>query len=309
MVKKLISLSFIKKSILLLVFLPALWACEDIIDLKTEKGPPLLVVDGWITNQPGPQEIRLTTSSAYFDNTPAPPVLGAEVRVEDDLGNIYRFNDENSKGVYRWEPSQPDSALGAIGRSYTLFISHGGDEYTAENQIKRVPPIDSLVFTHESWPFQPEEGPKDGFIAEFFARDFEGPGDCYWIKPLRDGKLFKNNPVFISIAYDAAYSKESAIDGLIFIQPLRQSLTLGVLLEDNELVGVELHSINEEAFDFLRQIRTESSNGGLFAVPSSNIPTNIKGANGKKALGFFGASAVSKMEQRVDATKARPKVR
>lgn len=288
--------------------LPWLSGCEDVIDLTPESGPPSLVVDGWITNVPGAQQIRLTKSAPYFDNSPARPALQAQVWVEDDLGAVYEFVDGASNGLYRWEPAAEDSAMGAVGRSYRLFIDFEGERYTADNEIKRVPVIDSLIFTHESWPVEPQQGPKDGFIAEFFARDFEGVGDCYWIKPLRDGAYYKSNPTNISIAYDAAFSKESSTDGLIFIQPLRQSLTIGELFSDQDLVGVELLSINEAAFNFLARVRTESSNGGLFAVPFANIPSNVKSASGKRVLGFFGASAVNRLEQRVDANTARPRV-
>lgn len=287
----------------------SLWGCEDVIDLETEAGPPSLVVDGWITNQPGSQEIRLTKSAAYFDNSPAKPALDAVVWVEDDLGAVYSFEDASSNGRYKWQPARPDSALGAIGRSYKLFIDFEGERYTAENEIKRVPTIDSLVFTHETWPVEPENGPKNGFIAEFFARDFAGVGDCYWIKPLRDGVYYKSNPVNISLAYDASFSKESSTDGLIFIQPIRQTLTIGELFNDKDQVGVELLSINEDAFNFLSRVKTESSNGGLFSVPFANIPSNVKNANGKRVLGFFGASAVNRLERAVDANTARPRVK
>jgi hypothetical protein len=294
-------------TIFLFLAVITLSSCEDVIDLETETGPPLLVVDGWITNEPGAQEIRLTQTAPYFDNSPAPAVQEAEVWVEDDLGATYHFENTGSAGKYRWQPVNTDSAMGAIGRSYTLHIEFEGDHYTAQNEIKRVPEIDSLVFTHETWPFEPENGPKNGFIAEFYARDFEGIGDCYWIKPLRDGKPYKNQPSNISIAYDAAFSAESSTDGLIFIQPIRTSITIGELFEDQDLVGVELLSVNEAAYNFLARIRTEASNGGLFAVPFANLPTNIQSPAGKKALGFFGASAINRLEQRVDAQTARPK--
>ncbi len=283
-----------------------LTGCEDVIDLKTATGPESLVVDGWITNQPGAQKIRLTRSTSYFNNSPAPAALEAEVRVADDLGNTYHFLDAEGKGDYRWIPANPDSVMGSVGRKYTLHIQYDGEVYTAENEMRRVPEIDSLVYTAETLPFKPDKGPKSGYIAEFYARDFPGTGDCYWIKPLRDGALYKSNPVYISIAYDAAYGAESATDGLIFIQPLRQSLTIGELFEDGDRVGVELLSITPETFHFLKQIRTEASNGGLLAVPSSNIPTNLKHAGGKRALGFFGVSAVSRLEGTVDAQTARP---
>lgn len=296
-------------SLLVLATLFVATACEDVIDLNTETGPSQLVVDGWITNQPGTQTIRLAQSAAYFNNQPARPVVQAEVTVTDDQGNTYVFKDERNQGVYQWVPKNEAVALGQIGRNYTLRIVHEGETYVASNSIRRVPTIDSLVYEEENFPFTPPEGPREGYVAEFFARDFSGIGDTYWIKPLRGGKLFRNEPSQISIAFDGAFSPGVASDGLVFIWPLRQSITANRLLSVGDTVGVELHSITPETYYFLLQVRQESSNGGIFAVPPANIPTNIRNLNpaGKQALGYFGASAVSKAETIIDPAKARPK--
>ena len=97
-------------------------------------------------------------------------------------------------------------------------------------------------------------------------------------------------------------------DGLIFILPLRQALTSDSLYSAGASVGAELHSITNEAFEFLKQIREQAANGGLFAVPIQNIKSNVVNTNpsGPKALGFFGASAVTRMETVIDPAKARP---
>ena len=97
----------------------SLSSCEDVIDLETETGPAQLVVDGWITNEAGPQVIRLSWSSAYFDNSAPKPVLGAEVIVTDDLGKKYAFTDSTNQGQYTWEGASKDT-LGRIGRTYKL---------------------------------------------------------------------------------------------------------------------------------------------------------------------------------------------
>lgn len=286
-----------------------LTSCEDAIDIKTETGPTELVVDGWITNQPGPQTVKLTLSGAYFDNSPAKPALGAEVTVTDDLGTIYTFTDEKGKGMYQWMPKSDSVALGRVGCEYALQIKYGGEEYTATNEIKRVPKIDSLTYEQESFPINPPKGPKDGYLTQFYARDFTGVGDTYWIKPLKNGKLYGTDPGDISLAFDASFGAGSPSDGLVFIQPLRQSINVNKLFSAGDSVGVELHSIALESYYFLFQVRQETTNGGIFAVPPANIPTNIsnKNPNGKKALGFFGASAVSRAETVIDPKKAKPK--
>ncbi len=286
-----------------------LTSCEDAIDIETETGPTQLVVDGWITNKPGPQTVKLTLSAAYFDNSRAKPALGAEVMITDEQGAIYKFTDEKGKGVYRWTPKSDTLALGRVGGKYALQIKYGGEEYTATNEIKRVPKIDSLVYEEESFPINPPEGPKDGYLAQFYARDFVGLGDTYWIKPLKSGKLYGTDPNDISLAFDASFSPGSPSDGLVFIQPLRQSINVNKLFSAGDTVGVELHSISIESYYFLFQVRQETTNGGIFAVPPANIPTNIsnKNTNGKKALGFFGASAVSRAETVIDPKKAKVK--
>ena len=284
-------------------------SCEDVIDLKTETGPTQLVVDGWITNQPGIQTITLTWSSAYFDKNPMKPVLGAKVTVTDNAGKVYEFTDANGTGKYTWGKLNTDT-LGHIGGKYSLRIEHEQEVYTSKNEIKRVPKIDSLVYTNETLPIKPDDGDgqKTGYIAEFYARDFIGTGDTYWIKEVLNGKTNVDKAAKISIAYDAAFGAGAPSDGLIFIQPLRRSITYDSLYQAGSHVGVELHSITNEAFYFLQQIVEQSANGGLFATPIANIKSNVVNAdpNGRKALGYFGASAVSRMETIIDPKKARP---
>ena len=293
-------------SLTFLIFI-SLTSCEDVIDLKTATGPTQLVVDGWITNQPGAQTIRLTWSAAYFDNSPAKPVLGAAVTVTDDKGKLYEFKDLAGNGQYIWGNTLNDT-LGHIGRTYTLKVVNGANTYKAVNEIKRVPAIDSIVYQHETYPFTPDKGPKKGYIASFYARDFVGAGDTYWIKPVVNGKAVVNNAVWISIAYDASFSAGAPSDGLIFIQPIRQSITTDSLYSAGASVGAELHSITNEAFEFLKQVQTQAANGGLFAVPIQNVKSNVVNTNpaGEKPLGYFGASAVSRKETIIDPEKARP---
>ena len=280
--------------------------CEDVIDLKSATGPTQLVVDGWITNQPGPQTIRLTWSAAYFNNDAAKPVLGAEVTVTDDKGKVYTFKDAANDGKYIW--GSVKDTLGHIGRTYTLKVKSQADIYTAVNEIKRVPTVDSIVYQKETLPIKPDKGPKQGYVVSFYARDFVGAGDTYWIKPVIRGKAVVDKPTSISIAYDAAFSAGAPSDGLIFILPIRQSITTDSLYSAGASVGVELHSITNEAFEFLKQVNEQAANGGLFAVPIQNVRSNVVNTNpsGTKALGYFGASAVSRLETVIDPAKARP---
>lgn len=300
--------TFLTYTTLAFLTVTTLSSCEDVVDLDVKSGAPQLVVDGWVTNQQTSQSIRLTESAGYFDNSPAKPVLNATVTVSDDKGGVFSFVDLKKDGNYVWKPTSASDTIGRVGRTYTLRIKMGTEEYTAVSKLNRVPKIDSVTYFFDKLPIAPpDDAPQEGYTAEFFARDPTGAGDCYWIKSYKNGKYF-NKTTEITIAYDAAFSPGANSDGLRFILPIRRAIS-PEFYKEKDTVKVELYSIPLEGYYFLNQVRTESSNQGLFATAPSNIYSNIKNTNptGRKALGFFGAAAVSTFTEVIDAKKARPK--
>lgn len=202
-----------------------LTSCEDVVDLDVKAGAPQLVVDGWVTNQQTSQSIRLTESAGYFDNSPAKPVLGATVTVSDDKGRVFSFVDLKKDGNYVWKPVAISDTIGRVGRTYTLRIRIGTEEYTAVSKLNRVPKIDSVTYFFDKLPIAPaDDAPQEGYTAEFFARDPMGAGDCYWIKSYKNGKYF-NKTTEVTIAYDAAFSPGANSDGLRFILPIRRAIS------------------------------------------------------------------------------------
>ncbi len=296
-----------KKILFLPLLVLALTGCQDVINLETETGPSQLVVDGWVTNQTGPQTIRLTQSAAYFDNSPAKPVLGATVTVTDEANVVYAFKDLKNTGEYVWTPPAPYTPLGHVSGTYRLAVKTGTEEYVATTQIRPVPRIDSVNYFFEKPPVAPQDGPKEGYTAEFYARDLVGKDDTYWIKTFKNSKYF-NRASDISLAYDAGFSPGGNIDGIIFILPIRRSIN-NELWAAGDTLKVQLHSVPVEAYYFLQAVNQESGNQGIFATPPTNIPTNVRNrdANGRKALGFFGGSSVSAFQTVIDPKKARPK--
>ncbi len=293
--------------ILGLLFLAYLSACEDVIDINLDEGTPQLSVDAWLTDQAAPQVIKLRKTRAYFDNNAAPLVLGASVVVEDSEGNVFNFTDTNNDGDYVWTPPSPAEGLGVMGRDYSLTISYEGETYRATSAVRRTPRIDSLVYE-----FREERlGNPAGYYASIYARDLPGLGDCYWIRTFKNGR-FLNRGQDINLAYDAGFSPGGAIDGLYFITPIREGIN--AFIDDGNngflppyLVGdhirVEIYSITEDAYFFFQEIRTQLTNGGLFAVPLTNVRTNLINQNPnstKKAVGYFGVSAVVEIETTIE---------
>ncbi len=270
----------------------ALYSCETVIDAKLDTGPIQLSVEATLTNQPGPQQIRLTKTAAYFDNSTPPAATGATVNVADNMGKQFAFTDPDNDGVYVWQSAaaRPDT-LGRVGRTYSLSITYQGDSYRASSRLNRVPPVDSLIFRKRK--LNPVSN-TEGYQAEFYARDIAGAADFYRVKFYRNG-VFQNKPGDIITSQDGSFRGSADTDGLMFIRPIRQSANPDSLYTLNDVVRIDVTSITPEAFNFWQELRTQITNGGLFATPPANVPTNIRNMNpnGRQPAGFFITSAVS----------------
>ena len=283
--KALLIFSFIVVSVL------GLNSCTTVIDAKLDTGPTELSVDGTITDQPGSQTIRLTQTAAYFNNSQPSAATSATVIVSDNTGKTYSFSDPDNDGYYVWQPTGKDT-LGRIGRTYQLNITYQGETYKASSKMNKVPPIDSIVFVKRKLnPLSKNEG----YRAEFYAVDIPNEVDNYRVKFFRNGE-YQNKPRNIITTQDGGFggSNNGVTDGLMFIAPIRRSINPDSLYALNDVVRVELGSLPAEALTFWQQLRTQITNGGLFATPPTNVPTNILNTNpnGRKATGFFIASAV-----------------
>ena len=83
------------KNIIVLLLLTLIMGCVEDFDLKLNNSEPRLVVEGLITNKPGPYYVRLTKSKTNNITSPeesrdenVDPVTDAQVIVRDDLNNV-----------------------------------------------------------------------------------------------------------------------------------------------------------------------------------------------------------------------------
>ncbi len=295
-----------------LLFVSVLFpACQDVIDLDLEEGKSQFVIDAWINNKPEAQVIKLRYTSTYFNSTPSPKATGAEVVVTSSTGETYTFTDENNDGDYTWTPATGES-FGGIGEDYLLSVVLEGKEYTAVSTMNRVMPIDTITYEDR----EEEQGDPAGIYAEFFATDFVGTGDSYWIKAFKNDQ-YLNKPSELNTAYDAGFTPGGNIDGLVFITPIRTGINRvpdsgDDAVDDSDQppykvgdkITVEIHSLTDEAFFFLEQALIQMTLGDqtIFASPVVNVPTNIISPSGEdnEAVGFFCVSAVSRKERMVE---------
>ncbi|HAS46781.1 MAG TPA: hypothetical protein DCS93_40225 [Microscillaceae bacterium] len=298
------------KKLLYILLVVVGFACESTINPTLENAEKILVIDAWVNQKMERQEIRITRSQSYFDNTQPTKVAGAIVTVEDlNNGAIYTF--QEGTDAYFWEPN--GTPFGETGHQYRLTVTTNGETFEAQSTLGRHVAIDTIMFHHEEKNLLVREA---HYEAEFFATDPTGLGDAYWIKTWKNDQ-YLGKPGEINIAVDGGFTASQAVDGQVFIQPIRRDLINPldkVPDKQNEFlppylpgdkVYVEIHTIDQQAFDFLWAVYYHTNHPGglteLFTIPLANAPTNIKNTQGgtTKVAGFFNVAAVSTKAQQL----------
>ncbi len=112
---------------LLLAFCSLFLCCIQHIELPVREGQKRLIVEGFITNAPGPYTIRLTRSARYESALNLTGVIENErdaiITIRDRSGGITELK-ELGNGYYQ----TPISFQGEVGQTYSLnvFTSDGG---------------------------------------------------------------------------------------------------------------------------------------------------------------------------------------
>ncbi len=276
-------------------------SCEDPIDVDSGFETSQLVVDAWVNNNVDEtQIISLSLSQDYFDNRLPDVITDANVSISTATESYAFLHTEGGK--YSWTPDL-GSRIGEINETFTLTVNYEGETYTSTTRIDSVPEIDSIRFELEENMF----GTREGLFAQVYARDLPGIGNTYWIKSYRNDTLL-NKPQELNIAFDSTFDPGTNNDGNTFIRPIR--FAVNALDDDSRprnlrpgnKVGCEIHSISNEAFNFLKIVQEQTTNGdnAIFSLPIANSRGNIFDSSGKRVLGVFNVAAISRLERTVE---------
>jgi hypothetical protein len=257
-------------------------ACEDSIDLDLGVPVDQIVIDAVINQTSDTQFIKITKSIAYLDNGTYKGYEMDTVGVLDTSNYVFHQFTYKGNGVYYFVPTSPD--VFKFGSTYQLIAKDGADTYFSQSTLNSPTSIDSFTYSYkERGSFG---GPEGNYIT-LWAKDKIGKGDFYWFKLFRNDSL-QAKAGEILIAQDNSTTADGRGDGGLFIVPIRDNFTSRPF-KPGETARVEILSITPEMYYYLNLISTQLNNSGLFAVPPSNIPSNIVCINDqkKKVLGFF----------------------
>src|SRR5579872_780990 len=116
---------FLRKCIALFCCFAMICGCTKVIPLDLRTAAPVTVIEGNITDGPGPSTVRITQTKAFYDDNSFTGVDGAAVTIRDGSGSSFVLTDEGG-GVYATFGIQ-----GVSGRTYFLNVAMGKDTFTA----------------------------------------------------------------------------------------------------------------------------------------------------------------------------------
>jgi hypothetical protein len=244
-------------------------SCKKIVTLNLNTAPAEIVIEGEVTNLPGPYTVTISQTVGFYADNTFPPVSGASVTISDSTLGITDSLRETTPGtgIYSTQLLQ-----GVPGHTYTLSVTSQQQNYTATSTMPMPVTLDSINFSQLS-----------GFgnnqidaIANF--QDPAGVANYYQFVEFVNGtQITKDIFVFDDRLSDGKYINETLYNDTSY------------LFQGDE-VKVNMYCIDENVYNYFYQLLQSGGTGAFNTTASPANPTsNI--SNG--SLGYFSAHTVS----------------
>jgi hypothetical protein len=313
-VLRLLSIKKISAWLLLLVTA----GCITPYEPEFKEQPANLVVQGFVSNEPGPYIIQLVRPANYSFSGYNISINNAKVTISDGQGRVETLFSRGS-GQY-----QTQSLRGEVGQTYQLHIEVNGKKYRSRPEtIRPVSKIDR-VYDKTFRGIDPLTN-KDvlgGWRVYIDSKDPAEQGNYYrwsW-KHYRQSVFcgsakdrFGNpqyglfcctscwdivrcsGPGCISVGSDALINGKSIAGKLVAEVP--------VGCPDRYYLEIEQHSLSRDAYLYWSTVnRMLQNTGGVFDAAPSAIPGNLTSLTDQdeEVMGFFGAYGIERVGYFVD---------
>ncbi len=331
-IKKLYNMKFFLKQLLnYSIFLMLIFyanSCQIPFEAEIEGKIGLISIDGSIVKGDSLQTITISSSTSLyipeFD-----PVIGCAVSIIDELGNEFLFP-ETEDGTYT--RAIPDEFL-VYDRMYRLKITTpDGDQYESDYEtIRQGAPVDSIYYERDNMYVASED--EELYFVQFYL-DLKGSesDSRYYRWGLTEAWEYVSISYIDYIYVDEELNIEYPESPIEFYRcwnsrkvpgfyssstvnltsnlkkkiPLHQVSTVTGRLSIKYSLLVEQYSLNEGAYNYWNQAKTETEEaGGLYTQQPGQTQTNLFNVNDSKeeVLGYFWAS--SKTEKRIFTSRPR----
>lgn len=287
------------------------FGCIEPYDTGIKDNTPELVVDGMISNLPGPYTIELSYSAPYSNEELPKRVSGARVEIKDDEGDSFVFA-EAKAGVY----VSDTSFRGRVGHTYTLHIQTR-DGKTYKSKPEAIQSIVALDTAYSTPVYGSISQGVTGFKVFAKTKDPSGGVNFYRWKWSHYNRLnlcridltkTPGNPFGLRREYDCCQLcwqitrcnncirifSDQNINGNSFTQELTN---IPYDAKTDYYMLIEQQSISKDAYEFWETVDTQINNtGGIFDTPPATVRGNIYNTENpnEQVLGLFSAAAIDR---------------
>ncbi|GAB3504129.1 hypothetical protein GCM10027341_34030 [Spirosoma knui] len=282
---------------------------------------PSLIVEGQITDQPGPYTVKLTRTANYSIRSLNLLETGALVTIEDNLGNREILRELGAGGIYT---SSATGIRGIAGRSYKLTIqTKAGVRYESDTEVlTAAPPITKLYTEYHNEAVPNRVTRKQSWDVLLDTKDPETTGNYYrWIwthynfaaicqqTEQSDGTIIGKpccTPCWnINRCYNCiSVNSDVNINGQAIS---RQLITKVPYTSSNPYyLEVQQQALSKGAYAFWKSVRQLVNNtGGLFDAAPSSVQGNMRCVSNpeERVFGYFGATGISEQYLYVDRSE------
>lgn len=281
-----------------------LFGCIEQIELDTEPIGDQLVIFGGINTSDLEQTIEIFKTSPFQNRFS--PILGATVKVIDNLGNEGQMFG-NTRGIYTLNLNSIDIIPG---RAYYLDITLvSGDHYRSEPQL--VPFATAIETSTREYKVR-ETLSEGGVVVEDQVLEFTGTteifnelsndfylrwdiDEVYVLRPTDFPDPFNDVPdeYYFSLEVDPQNIALFNGEGIRITSLDRKVLAtkpFDYTFLDKHFFFIQVHSMTRETYNFWRKLDLlTNSTGSIFDVPPGAIASNLFNVNDpeEEVLGFF----------------------
>lgn len=271
-----------KKLTFIIAGLALMTACTEKVHIDLGKDTERLVVEGIITNDTMAHTVKLTTTTEYYYDQPAPTVSGAIVTLSDGITTDTLKENTTGSGIYQTRTDY----YGVAGRTYTLNIVlqqpiDGHKEYTSTCEMKQVPAADSIQMEYKKDYY----GDLDFWVLKTYFQ--EPPEENFYMFQFKKNGVMQTDTISEYAISDDRFFNSTYLDGVgIFWLGQDKDFDYYYPVQPGDTITLITAGITDEYYHFIMDVMLET---GMQTPMFSGPPANVKGNINNGAIGFFAA--------------------
>jgi Domain of unknown function (DUF4249) len=237
-------------------------ACKKVVRVDLVDVTPRIVIEGNITDGPGPYQVLLSQTVNFSANNTFPPVTGATVTITDSNSGKAEQLIEVDSGVYL-----SLALMGLPSHTYQLVVVAAGQQYTASSKMPLPVRLDSVTLEANVTLNNQRE-----INAVVNFQDPPGITNYYQFTEAVDGRVIPDIFVFDDRLSDGRYIQEPLFNDSSYLQV-------------GDTLQVTMNCVDQNTYNYFYSLANVVGGNGLQSATPANPTSNI--SNG--ALGYFSA--------------------